>query len=126
MSEATNEQDINAIEISIEDAKANIKMKDAFVRLQNNPDFKVVIEKGFLEKHAVRQVLLKAHPGMQDPAQQNLLDQQITSIGGLKQFLVSIYTQGMNAYVAMANDEATLEEIRAEELAAAEETEAGE
>lgn len=109
-------QDLENIEISIEDAKKSIERKLALDRLQNNPDFVSLIEKGFLDTHAVRQVLLKAHPGMQGEAQQNLLDMQITAIGGLKQFLVNVYTEGCNASQALMDDEATREELLKEDL----------
>lgn len=109
-------EELANLEITIEQAKKSIERKDALVRLQNNPDFKSLIEKGFLESHAVRQVLLKAHPSLQDEKQQNLLDMQITAVGGFKQFLISVFTEGMNAEESMKADEVTREEILAEEL----------
>jgi hypothetical protein len=112
----SNAVDLQNVEIAIQQHKAAIARKDCLVRLQQNRDFQELIEKGFLESHAVRQVLLKAHPGLQEPAQQNLLDQQITAIGGLKQFLISVYTEGMNAQEALRADEATREELLREDL----------
>lgn len=109
-------QDLEAIDIQIDEAKKKIERKNALKRLQQNPDFKELIEKGFLEDHAVRQVLLKAHPGMQGESAQNLLDQQITAIGGFKQFLIGVYTEGMNAEAALVTDEATREELLKEDL----------
>lgn len=109
-------QDLEAIEISIEQAKVAIERKDMLTRLNNNPDFQKLIETGFMEKHAIRQVMLKAHPGMQSEAQQNLLDQQITAVGGFKQFLVGVYTEGMNAQAALEADESTREELLTEDL----------
>lgn len=112
----TNEQDLETIELQIEDAKKKIERKAMLVRLENNPDFKELITKGFLESHAVRQVMLKAHPGLQSESAQKMLDQQITAIGGFKQFLVNVYSEGVNAEVAMAADEATREELLSEAL----------
>lgn len=109
-------QDLEAIEISIEQARKAIARKDAFVRLQNNLDFQEIIEKGFMEQHAVRQIMLKAHPSMQGEAQQKLLDQQICAIGGFKQFLIGVYTEGMNAAQALSEDENTREELLREDL----------
>jgi len=109
-------EDLQEIEISIEEARRAIERKNALNRLQNNPDFDALIQKGFMEKHAIRQVLLKAHPGMQNPAAQNLLDQQITAIGGFKQFLIGVYSEGMNAEESLRSDEQTREELLKEDL----------
>lgn len=109
-------QDLEAVEISIEEAKKKIERKNALARLQNHPDFITLIEKGFLESHAVRQVMLKAHPGLQSEAAQKSLDQQITAIGGFKQFLIGVHTMGMEAEAALSADEATREELLKEGL----------
>lgn len=113
----SNAQDLKNLEISITDAKEAIAAKEALDRLEKNADFNDLIQKGFLEKHIIRQVLLKAHPKMQSDEMQNLLDKQITSAGGFKQYLISIYTQGCNAEQALAEDEATMEELLKEDLA---------
>ena len=112
----SNAADIKEIEMSIEDAKLSIQRKEALVRLEQNQDFKTIIGEGFLEKHAVRQVLLKSHPGCQAESIQKGLDMQIIAIGSLKQFFISIFNEGTNAEEAMANDEKTLEELNAEGL----------
>ncbi|RLB94167.1 MAG: hypothetical protein DRH26_02030 [Deltaproteobacteria bacterium] len=109
-------EDLENIELSIDQAKRDIERKNALNRLQDNPDFRELIAKGFLESHAVRQVLLKAHPGMQGEAQQNLLDQQIVSIGGFKQYLISIYSAGETAEETLTADETTREELLKEDL----------
>lgn len=112
----SNTQDLEMLELQIEEAKKKVSRKDALIRLENNPDFKELIAKGFMEQHAIRQVMLKAHPGMQSEATQKMLDQQIMAIGGFKQFLLNVYTEGMNAEVAIASDEETREELLKEEL----------
>ena len=113
----SNAQDLEAIDLQIEDAKKKVARKDAMRRLQQNADFKELIEKGFLEQHAIRQVLLKAHPGMQAENVQKMLDQQIIAIGGFKQFLVNVIAEGHNAEAALQADEATREELLNEDLA---------
>jgi hypothetical protein len=112
----SNQQDCEAVELSIADCKVAIARKDKLVRLQDNADFKALISEGFLEDHAVRQVMLKAHPGMQTDQAQNLLNQQITAVGGFKQFLINVYTEGMTAEATLVSDEATLEELHQEDL----------
>jgi hypothetical protein len=109
-------EELAKLEITIEQAKKDVARKDRLVRLQSNPDFKELIEKDFLESHAIRQVMLKAHPGMQDEKSQKIVDQQINAIGQLKQYLIAVYTQGLNAEVAIGEDENTREELLKEEL----------
>lgn len=104
-------QDLQELEISIEEAKAKIERKQALTRLQDNKDFDLLIQKGFLEQHAIRQVMLKSHPGMQGEELQRTLDNQIVAIGGFKQYLISIWSEGTSAAEALEADEATLEEI---------------
>jgi glutamate racemase len=110
------EEELGSLEITIEQAKKSIARKDCLVRLQQNSDFKELIEKGFLEQHAVRQVMLKAHPSLQDEKNQKMLDQQIIAIGHFKQFLIAIYTEGMSATQALREDEDTREELLREDL----------
>lgn len=112
----SREEDLEAIDISIDEAKAKIQRKEALERLQQNPDFKTIIDDGFLNSHAIRQVMLKAHPQMQEEKAQNMLNRQITAIGELKQFFIAIYSEGMNAANAISQDEATREELLQEDL----------
>ena len=111
-----NTADLESIEISIAQAKVSIARKEQLDRLSKNLDFQELIEKGFMEKHAIRQVMLKAHPSLQNEAQQKILDQQIAAIGGFKQFLIGVYTEGMNAQAALTADEETRESLLAEGL----------
>lgn len=109
-------EELADLEITIEQAQKSIARKECLARLQLNPDFKELIEKGFMEQHAVRQVMLKAHPSLQGEKEQKLLDQQINAIGQFKQFLIAIWTEGLNATQALAEDESTREEILREDL----------
>jgi hypothetical protein len=111
-----SKEDLDSIDISIEQAKKAIARKDCLTRLQMNPDYKEIIEKGFLEAHAIRQVMLKAHPGLQSEANQKILDQQIAAVGGFQQFLIGVYSEGMQASQALHENEATREELLREDL----------
>lgn len=113
---------IENLEIEIAGQKTAIQRAEMLKRLEKNPDFKALITEGFLEKHAVRQVLLKAHPGLQGEPQQKMIDLQMAAIGGLKQFFVSIFTEGNNARQEMEQSEETLQEILREQAAGKEES----
>lgn len=112
----SNAEDLQALEITIEEAKAKIARKDCLARLQANPDFRELIEKGFLEKHAIRQVMLKAHPGRQSEKDQAEHDRQIIAIGEFQQYLIAIYTHGIMAMNELADHETAQEEILQEDL----------
>lgn len=109
-------EQLESIEISIEQARKSIKRMQQLEKLEKNSAFKELILEGFLEKHAVRQVQLRAHPSLQDEKTQKLLNDQITAIGHFKQFLINVYAEGKNAEQALAADEATREELLAEDL----------
>lgn len=106
---------VQNLEQEIAGCKIAIERAEQLERLEKNPDFKELFTEGFLEKHAVRQVLLRAHPGLQDEKQQKMIELQMTAIGGLKQFLVSVFTEGRNAREQLAQSEETLQELLAEQ-----------
>ena len=114
MAESVKEQ-LECLEISMDEAKKAIKRKDCLVKLQKNRAFIELIEEGFLKEHAIRQVMLKSHPGLQEEKIQKTLDQNITAIGAFKQYLINVYNEGMNAEQALRDDEATQEELLQED-----------
>ena len=107
---------VQRIEQNIRQAKEIVEFDKALQRLIENRDFQKVIQKGYFEAEAIRLVHLKADPSMQTPERQASVIAQIDAIGGLVSYLRTV---GFNASVAMKaveSDEATLEEIAAEEL----------
>jgi hypothetical protein len=114
MKEATNE--IESVEISIEDAKQKIELRDALARLIENKDFKTIVDNGYFEGEAIRLVHLKADPNMQDPEQQDFVIKAIDAVGFFRAYLSRIFQQGNTAEGALKSHEQTLEEILAEDL----------
>jgi hypothetical protein len=115
--EATFAEQIETLELSIEECKLKIERFEALGRLEKNKDFKKLFTEGFLQDHAVRQVMLKAHPTiMGNEMAMAQVDSQIAGCGALKQFLVAIHTEGLNAQQAIQEDENTLAEVQAEAL----------
>lgn len=111
------QQQIGNVEHTIETAKKQIKRMEALRRLEDNPDFKEIIMDGFMEDHAIRQVLLRANPSIRSSEQAlDAVDLQIAAVGGLKQFFIGIFTMGMEAKDSLEADEATLEELNQELL----------
>lgn len=111
-----NEEQLENIEISIEQAKKAIDMMESLLKLTKNKDFKKVINEGYFEKEASRLVLLKADPSMQSPEDQRLLDNSIIAIGFLRQYFSAVIQMGRMAERSIANDEVTREELLGETL----------
>ena len=108
--------DLDAVEVSIEDAKKKIALFRALEKLQKNKDFKLLINTGYLENEAIRLVHLKSDFNMTAPEQQEFIDRAIVSIGNFRSYLSSIYQQGHGAIQALEDHEQTREAILAEEL----------
>lgn len=111
-----NDNQLEEVEISIEQAKQTIEMMEALSRLRDNRDFQKVIEEGYFKDEASRLVLLRAT----DAARANngelrtSIDEQIVGIGQLRDYFSTIYGLGRMAKQSLLADEQTREEILAE------------
>ena len=109
-------EQIEAVELSIEQAKKQISLRDDLQKLISNKQFKKVILEGYFEKEASRLVLLKASPEMQEETSQKAIDDSIIAIGQLRQHFITINQFGAMADRTMADDQETLDELRNEGL----------
>jgi hypothetical protein len=109
-------QELEALEISIEEAKAKVELMEALDSLGNNSNFKKVILDGYFKNEASRLVLLKAVPSMQSEAQQLSISKSIDAIGHLRQYFSTVYQLGNMAKQSIVEDEATREELLSEEI----------
>ena len=111
---------VRNIDIEIQEAKDALSMLEAVERLSKNRDFKRVIENGFFRDEASRVCLLKADAQMANERSQGLLNNRLTGIGELHQYLRGLTTLGVMAQKALADAEQTRDEVLAEELVTAE------
>ena len=107
---------VEAIERSIKQARVAVEESNALERLRNNKDFKKVILDNYFKEEAVRLVHLKADPSMQSVDSQKSIVAQMDAIGAVSQFLTHILQRGALATKQIASDEATRDEILAEDL----------
>ena len=107
--------DVETIEISMEQAKAQIEKRRALGRLQTNPDFKQLILDGYMKDHAIHLVLLKASMGAQGPKDQAYIENQINAIGHLDQYLSYVDQTGRVAAETLEADEKERARILEEE-----------
>jgi len=112
----SNQQDLEQVELTIEQAHFSIDQMKAVQTLAKNTDFKAIIEEGYFKKEASRLVLLRADPAMQDEFSRKTIDDQITAIGYFRHYLTTINQLGRMAEGALSADEATRQELLEEGL----------
>lgn len=109
-------QDIQEMELTIEKGKELIAKRDRVLKLSQNKDFQEVIEKDFLEGEAIRLThLYTDNAVMSDPVTRDKVHVDLQSVGFLKRFLSMTIILGNNAELAMAADQATLDDLRYED-----------
>ena len=105
------EQELEMIEMSIATAKKKVALGTALARLMHNPDFKLLVLDEYLTNYAVHLVKNRASFGMQGERDQAFINDQLTGIGHLDQFLRYTAQEGASASAAIHEDEATREEL---------------
>lgn len=110
------EAQLQQIEISLEDAQANVALAEKLSRLHKNKDFQELIVEGYFRDEASRAVLLKADPEMCEDREQKQLNDIITSIGGLRQYFHKVFRLGQMSEQSMEADKQTRQELLAEDL----------
>jgi hypothetical protein len=113
--------DIREVEVTLEEAKEAISMKAALKRLSDNKDFQKLIIKGLFAEEAERVVGAKADTAMiMNEVGMVMLDNIITTIGGLRQYFLKIQSQGSMAEQALGEHQDTHTELLREEMEASE------
>lgn len=110
------EQSINAIEISMDNARKAIELAKALQRLHDNADFKAVILQDYFHEEAHRAVMLKSDPEMFTEEKQKAVDDVVTSIGGLYNYFGKIYRMADMALRSLEADQETHGELLQEQL----------
>ena len=89
------QEEINEIKISMDDAELAVKDGEAVERLFKNRDFKRIFTEGYFNSEARRLVFALAEPACASPEIQAKIQQDIKSIGSLRQFLELITSSGL-------------------------------
>lgn len=114
------EAQLQQIEISLEDAQANVALAEKLDRLHKNKDFQELIIEGYFRDEASRAVLLKSDPEMCEDREQKQISDIITSIGGLRQYFHKVFRLGQMSQQSMEADKQTRQDLLAEDLATVE------
>jgi len=108
-----SEAQLEAVELSIENATKNIARMESLQKLTDNKEFNTIVLEGYFKDEASRLVLIKADPNMQDDVEQKSIDNQIIAIGHVRQYFGTIMQIGTMSAKALNDDMETREEILA-------------
>ena len=111
----SNEEQIQAIEISIEQSKVLIEYGNTLERLMKNPDFKEIILTGYFKEEPARLTELKASPHMAYEQHQEAIIRSLDGIGALQQYINTIRGAASEASMALEQGAEALVDIEAGE-----------
>ena len=110
-----SDTELQQLERNIKHAQKTVDLGDALDRLRNNRDFKKVIGEAYFNEEAVRLVHLMSDANMQSPEIQHSIHKQMIAIGVFHDFLNTLATRADMARRSVAADEATRDELLAED-----------
>lgn len=110
------QHDIETLEVTIEHAQKTVSRMKAMEKLTKNRDFKTIVLDGYFEQESIRLVHLKSDPNMQSPEAQTDILNQMNAIGTVRQYFNGVMQLGRMAEKAIAADQETLDELRAEDV----------
>ena len=110
-----SEAQVDAVELSIEEGKKTVHLRDALNLLSQNAEFKEIILEGYFKNEASRLVLLRADPAMQSEEIQKSIDNSIIAVGNLRVYLNTIMQLGSMAEKALIDDQDAREHMLGED-----------
>jgi hypothetical protein len=113
MNETNQDQALEEIDITIEQAKAAIADRDALHALLQNENFHRIIEERYFKEESIRLVMLKGI--LSDDKQQTKIDHLMFGISSLDSFFRTIMQEGDQMEQAIRDNQEAKEEILREE-----------
>ena len=98
--------DQTQLDVSIEAAKAKIKVKDDMLKLQRNPLFKRVVMEGYLKDYVLGLVMFKASPPAAGEQAQERINAELNGASRFNNFMKMGINEGLRAEVDLADHEA--------------------
>lgn len=105
------EKMLEQLEISIEEAKEKIALRDSLTELHNNKHFKALILDGYIKEEASRICLCMADAEFVSPEKQESLHRMAFGIGSLFQYFRKIHLMGDMAEQSLKESEETRIEL---------------
>ena len=104
------ENELQEIEVTIEELKKAVELRDTVLRLHNNKDFQKIVEEGYFVQEASRILLLKGDPNL--PADKAaFLEMDGYGPGAFKRYLYTAVQMGNQAEDQIQQEMATMDEI---------------
>ena len=107
--------ELTEIGVSIEAAKAKVKVKDDMLKLQKNPLFKKVMMEGYLKDYALGLVMFKASPPAASEQAQERIEAELSGISRFNNFMKMGINEGLRAEADLADYELELAVAEEEE-----------
>jgi len=107
--------ELTEIEVSIEAARAKVKVKDDMLKLQKDPLFKKVVMEGYLKDYVLGLVMFKASPPAASLQGQERIDAELNGASRFNNFMKMGINEGLRAEMDLENHEAELALIEDEE-----------
>jgi len=107
--------ELTEIEVSVDEAKAKIKVKDDMLTLQKNPLFKRVMMDGYLKDYALGLVMFKASPPAANEQAQSRIEAELNGISRFNNFMRMGINEGLRAEADLADYELELVVAESEE-----------
>lgn len=108
----SNDQQIQQVEVTIQQLKEIVEVKNAILRLEQNRDFKKIFLEGYFKEEAARLALLTRTGNPQIDVQEVFKD--IEAIGGLASYLRNKVSFGMRAEEDLAEHQELATELETE------------
>jgi hypothetical protein len=110
------EQQIEALEISLEQAKDAINTKNELLRLQkDNQTFKRLFMDGYIERYSVSLVKQLSYPGNEGEERQKLLQDSLRAVSEFCAYMDRIIQVGVQMERDIGKIEEELDEARSED-----------
>lgn len=104
--------DLEQIELTIEEAKKKVAMKDAALKLAGNREFKKIFLEGYFEKEAARLVEISGDSRMIDDREE--IFDAIKGISHCQQYLRHIVMEGNLAQESIQEHYSMLDEVESD------------
>lgn len=106
--------DIQNLEISIEEAKSVIKLRDQAERLIKNRDYKAVIEDAYFEDYVKNTALMLSEVKFTNPEMYKDLIEELEAVGRVRGFIRSIFQKASMAEKTINDANEEIEFLRKE------------
>ena len=106
--------DIKTLELSIEQAKNAVKLRDHAEKLLKNKSFQALFDDEYFDSYVKNTALLLAEVKIDDPKMHEDLVLELEAVGRVRGFIRSVFQKGAMAERTIEDAEQAIDEIRAE------------